>query len=45
LIKVKTIILEPLNRYCEPIVLEPGDADVEELIQAISEFVGVITGD
>lgn len=40
--EVKTIILETLNREYEPIVLAPGDSDVEEQIQVIGEFVGVI---
>jgi hypothetical protein len=40
--EVKTIILEPLNRDYKPIVLESGDADFEEQIQAIGEFVGVV---
>ncbi len=40
--EIKKIILEPLNREYVPIVLKPGDSDVEDQVKAIGEFVGVI---
>lgn len=37
--EIKTIVLEPINREYEPIVLQAGDEDVENKIKVIGEFV------
>ena len=40
--EIKTIILEPLNRESDLIVLMPGDEDAEDQVKVVGEFVGVI---